>query len=407
VQCLADVPAPDVTVVNDEADNSGVATVAFVSDLSNGATCPEIITRTYSVTDNCGNSINVTQNITVNDTTPPTASNPAPIFVECPEDIPAPNPLVVNDEGDNCGVLNVSWSTDQVNNVLCPTITRIYLITDYCGNTTQVSQIITVTDNENPTFEVDDTLFVQGNEPPPVNFGVISNINDNCTTQPSVTLISETSQGSCPIYVNRVYRITDNCGNFVDDLHTIVVENFQSQVQANFSYSPTNVSALNSNIQFLNSSSNANSYQWYFGDGSSSTQFEPTHEFEAENCSGFSVTLIASDGNCSDTVMNVIPCSEETIFYVPNTFTPDGDNYNQTFYPVFYSGYDPFNFEMLIFNRWGELIFETHNVEIGWDGTSTIRGRKAQDGIYTWKITYKNQYSDERTVVVGHVTLIR
>ena len=73
---MDDVPAADITVITDEADNCGTPTVAFVSDLSDGNSCPEVITRTYSVTDSCGNSINVTQTITINDITPPTASKP-------------------------------------------------------------------------------------------------------------------------------------------------------------------------------------------------------------------------------------------------------------------------------------------------------------------------------------------
>jgi hypothetical protein len=77
VECIADVPATDPTVVTDEADNCSVPTVLFVSDVSDGNTCPEIITRTYSVTDACGNQILVTQTIFVDDTTDPTASNPA------------------------------------------------------------------------------------------------------------------------------------------------------------------------------------------------------------------------------------------------------------------------------------------------------------------------------------------
>jgi hypothetical protein len=71
-------PASDVSVVTDEADNCTAApTVVFVGDVSDGNTCPEVITRTYSVTDDCGNAINVTQTITIDDTTVPTASNPA------------------------------------------------------------------------------------------------------------------------------------------------------------------------------------------------------------------------------------------------------------------------------------------------------------------------------------------
>ena len=62
---------------------------------------------------------------------------------------------------------------------------------------------------------------------------------------------------------------------------------------------------------------------------------------------------------------------------------------------------------MLIFDRWGELIFETHNVKLGWDGSFGNYGRKVQDGVYTWKITYKKKENDLRNIVVGHVTLIR
>ena len=74
---------------------------------------------------------------------------------------------------------------------------------------------------------------------------------------------------------------------------------------------------------------------------------------------------------------------------------------------MFYSGYDPYNFEMLIFNRWGEIIFETKNTDKGWDGSYGLGGIKVQDGIYTWKITYKNPETDERKIVFGHVTLLR
>ena len=55
----------------------------------------------------------------------------------------------------------------------------------------------------------------------------------------------------------------------------------------------------------------------------------------------------------------------------------------------------------------GKLIFETHNVKIGWDGTYENLGRKVQDGVYTWKIIYKKRENDLRNVVVGHVNLLR
>ena len=62
---------------------------------------------------------------------------------------------------------------------------------------------------------------------------------------------------------------------------------------------------------------------------------------------------------------------------------------------------------MYIYNRWGELIFESHDAKMGWDGSYGTDGRDVQEGVYSYKITYKNPQVDERKVVVGHISLIR
>jgi gliding motility-associated-like protein len=120
--------------------------------------------------------------------------------------------------------------------------------------------------------------------------------------------------------------------------------------------------------------------------------------------------LIATSAlGCTDTAQSTIQVYEELIFYVPNTFTPDNDNYNPVFQPVFTSGFDPQEFVLYIYNRWGELIFESRNVEIGWDGTYGSNGEieMCQDGTYTWKIEFKVSCWDERRVAIGHVNLLR
>ena len=90
VECIGDIPLPDINVVTDEADNCpGAPVVALVSNNSDGMSCPETVTRIYSVTDICGNSINVTQTITIDDVTNPTASNLGAVNVECIGDVPA------------------------------------------------------------------------------------------------------------------------------------------------------------------------------------------------------------------------------------------------------------------------------------------------------------------------------
>ncbi|MDX1652570.1 MAG: gliding motility-associated C-terminal domain-containing protein, partial [Brumimicrobium sp.] len=99
---------------------------------------------------------------------------------------------------------------------------------------------------------------------------------------------------------------------------------------------------------------------------------------------------------------------EELIYYVPNTFTPDNDNFNEVFKPIFTSGFDPFDYKLLIFNRWGEIIFESNNAEVGWDGTYGADSEQiVKDGTYVWKIIFKTKINDERKEIVGHVNVLR
>jgi gliding motility-associated-like protein len=108
---------------------------------------------------------------------------------------------------------------------------------------------------------------------------------------------------------------------------------------------------------------------------------------------------------CADSTVLVIQIKGDEIFYVPNTFTPDGDEHNHVFTPVFTTGYDPANFKFDVYNRWGELIFQSLNAEKGWDGF--YNGILCMEGTYVWKITYKIPDRDEYKIVTGHVNLIR
>jgi gliding motility-associated-like protein len=160
-------------------------------------------------------------------------------------------------------------------------------------------------------------------------------------------------------------------------------------------------------VTFINNSVGAVTYSWDFGDGNTSIETNPIHLY-GNTSNGYLITLTAtSNSGCVDSYDLAIEYQEEEIFYIPNTFTPDGDNFNQTFQPIFTAGFDPFNFEMYIFNRWGELIFESHDANIGWDGSYSNLARTVQTGVYSYKIIYKNPRIDERKIVAGHVTLIR
>jgi gliding motility-associated-like protein len=192
------------------------------------------------------------------------------------------------------------------------------------------------------------------------------------------------------------------------DIHTeanyIYVENLPI---ASFESPIVNFTQEAQYVMFSNNSSGATNYVWDFGDSQTSTDFEPSHVFQnTEN--GYTITLTAlTDLLCSDVTSVSIGYTYNELLYIPNTFTPDGDQNNQTFCPVFYSGYDPQHFELTIYNRWGEIIFESHNAQVGWDGTYGEDGLAAPLGLYTYKIVFKNPDIDERKLITGHVNLIR
>jgi gliding motility-associated-like protein len=133
---------------------------------------------------------------------------------------------------------------------------------------------------------------------------------------------------------------------------------------------------------------------WNFGDGSTSTYKNPKHKFP-EIPGKYIIDLTVSNmiGKCGVTVSSSIFMPEPVIYFIPNTFTPNGDEINNTFQPVFTYGYDPQNYSFYIYNRWGNLIFESHDAKIGWDGT--FGEELVQNDTYIWKLEFKEKILSE------------
>lgn len=176
---------------------------------------------------------------------------------------------------------------------------------------------------------------------------------------------------------------------------------------ANFTPNPGVISVIAPEASLVNISSGAVQYIWNFGDGTEiSNDFSPTHTFVVEPEQNFQVTLVAiSEHGCVDSITKTVLMEKGVILYVPNSFTPDGNQFNPVFLPVVTSGVDKNAYKLEIFNRWGELVFSTTNTLEGWDGT--YKGVACQEGQYAWKITYKTSSSDEKKEHVGHVNLLR
>ncbi|RYZ49415.1 MAG: hypothetical protein EOP49_16325, partial [Sphingobacteriales bacterium] len=146
--CGQPFPAPDTTLVVATDNCAAAPTVAFVSDSAPVVSgCQETITRTYSVTDACNNSVNVTQTLTrSNDTTPPTATAPADIvIVDFNQPLPAANVELITDEADECGTPTVTFVGDSepVTSGCAQTIVRTYNVIDACNNVLTLTQNIT------------------------------------------------------------------------------------------------------------------------------------------------------------------------------------------------------------------------------------------------------------------------
>lgn len=176
--------------------------------------------------------------------------------------------------------------------------------------------------------------------------------------------------------------------------------------QADFQYSPLEILISNPTVNFTNLSSEGETYLWDFGiEGETSTEFSPGYIYPAEP-NGYEVKLIVSNAfGCSDSLTRTISIGSGITYYIPNSFTPNGDGVNPVFIPVISDGLDLNEYELVIYNRWGEKVFETKDVNIGWDGT--FKGEVAPAGTYTWDFRMKHLYGPDVEKVQGHVTLIR
>jgi len=173
---------------------------------------------------------------------------------------------------------------------------------------------------------------------------------------------------------------------------------------AKFTVNAEITSIIESSVYFTNYSLFADTYIWDFGDGSSSKLKNPIHTFPNYTTGKYNVELIASTKfSCKDTANIEITINDEFTFFAPTAFTPDFDGLNDVFM-VYGNGIDNKNFNMIIYNRWGESIFETNDMLYGWNGM--MQGRMCSSDTYYWLVKYKNIQGAQYTKS-GNVTLIR
>ena len=146
------------------------------------------------------------------------------------------------------------------------------------------------------------------------------------------------------------------------------------------------------------------SWSWDFGDGSTPLPYSISNSSETHtyNEGGtFTVTLVVKNaGPCFDTLTREL-CVSEIPFFIADIFSPNGDGANDILYV---RSSEAEKIEFLVFDRWGNLLFESDDVNIGWDGT--YKGRKAEEGVYFYSIKMTLS-SGEEVLEKGDITLIR
>ncbi len=210
--------------------------------------------------------------------------------------------------------------------------------------------------------------------------------------------------GVYDVYV--LITTTDGCQ--FEYMFEDLVEAYDNPI-ANFYVNPNNVSMLEATVGLVNASTdNMVLYEWSIplGDPDTSNNENVNHiQYPLDAPGQYPVSLWITDANgCTDSITKYVSILNDLTFFAPNTFTPDGDEHNQNWeYHV--NGIDVYDFNLKIFNRWGEIIWESNDVNVYWDGT--YNGKIVEAGTYVWTMECGDIHNDSRYTFSGHVNVLK
>lgn len=302
---------------------------------------------------------------------------------------------------------NMTGSTQTV----IPTATTTYSVGVADANGCTASATTTITVNPVPAAAFTSNI-VAGCTPVCVNFadsssvpapGVITAWNwdfgDGNTSTQQNPQHCYTTPGMYTVILQ--VKTSDGC------IHTVTMTNYINAwvvPLADFTAGPQPTTVFNAQIHFTDLSVNAASWQWSFGDvlNSGSTVQNPTFSYGQPTC--YTVQLdVASTNGCTDTDTMSICIDPDVSIYVPNAFTPNGFGANEIFIPVCV-GIDPQKYQFWVFDRWGNQIFSTNDLNTGWDGRTN--GRTCEIDTYVWRV-YAWDVNGNTHTRMGAVSLLR
>jgi len=303
---------------------------------------------------------------------------------------------------------NYNWSNGSSGTIInvSPSINTSYSIriTDHNGCTIDTTILLNVNPLPIISFTSDK---VEGCGPLCVTFSnTTSNTqllawdlgNGNNSSQQQTTNCYTTA-GQYPV----ILTATDNngCSNTLTQNNFITVH---SNPVASFAINP-NPANTNSTINFIDQSIGASVWNWNFTDASPATSNQQNPSCIYTKSGQYKVTLVVqNEFGCSDSTEEIVDVIPDFSFYCPNTFTPNNDGINDIFIPVS-EGIENAEYQFHIYDRWGDLIFNTIDPLKGWDGKANDGNSIAQIDTYIWKLSCndiigKHQY-------MGQVNLIK
>lgn len=177
---------------------------------------------------------------------------------------------------------------------------------------------------------------------------------------------------------------------------------------ADFDFTKEPYSLLDPKVFTTNKSIDAETFLWKFGTGRDILNDDQNLivEYGNQQQDTVDITLVASNGWCSDSITKSAIIWDYYNLFIPNAFTPNGDGLNEVFYPYGKNHTDK-DYLFIIYDRWGDRIWETEVPYEGWDGTYKSNGVQCQIDTYVWKIMSRDQYNNELQVLVGIVSIVR
>ncbi|HEY4797482.1 MAG TPA: PKD domain-containing protein, partial [Bacteroidia bacterium] len=258
-------------------------------------------------------------------------------------------------------------------------------------------------------------------QPPPITFSVTSTsvacglsngtatVNATGGTSPYtylwLTNPVQTNVQATNLTVGNYSVLVSDANGCTVPIKTVTVPQSGPSPHADFYFNPDVISWMDPTVIFSNSSSGSSTWNWNFGDGNSSTLQNPFHNYS--DTGTYCIKLVVSDsvGTCKDSVTKCIVYECGFTFYIPNAFTPDANGVNDFFSA---KGTCIQDFKLYVFDRWGNKIFETNNINTGWDGKvqGGSSGKIAQEDVYVWKVIVTER-NGKKHDYVGHVSLIK